>query len=205
MKLIIVSATIMLAAALASASALDSKGADSLKQQEMIKRAMEMIVPGAEHKMLEQLSGPWSVEIKTWPAPGKPYALSKATAMNEVVLGGRFLKTSWQGTMMGMPVENLTMLGFDRRNKKYTAVVFDTFGTYYVTAKGVYDTTNSTITMTGSEEKSAMGQAHEFDFVLTFESENSYVWSVIFRDPVTSSGTGNFKMMELTFKRADGR
>jgi hypothetical protein len=35
-----------------------------------------------------------------------------------------------------MTVESTTIIGFDRRSKKYTTVGLDTMGTYWVTAAG---------------------------------------------------------------------
>lgn len=176
---------------------------DSAAKAEMMRKAMEAIQPGPQHRMLERLSGSWKIQIKTWPAPNRQPVISEATALNTAVLGGRFLQSTWKGKMMGMPTENLTMLGFDRRTGKYTAVVFDTFGTYYVTAAGEFSAADSTITFRGHEEESSLGHEHDFEFTLEFAGPDSYIWSVIFKDPVTSSGTGNFKMMELTFTKTD--
>ena len=35
-----------------------------------------------------------------------------------------------------MKMEGLNLMGYDRRHKKFTTVVFDTWGTYYVTGAG---------------------------------------------------------------------
>jgi hypothetical protein len=185
------------------AAAFGAAEPDSATKAEMMRKAMEAILPGPQHRMLERLSGSWKIQIKTWPAPNKQPVVSEATATNILVLGGRFLQSTWSGKLMGMPAENLTVLGFDRRTGQYTAVVFDTFGTYYVTAAGDFNSADSTITFRGHEDQSSLGHEHDFEFTLTFAGPDRYIWSVIFKDPVTSSGTGNFKMMELTFARTD--
>lgn len=193
---------VMFAGATLCCSVSAQAPADSAKQQELMRKAMEKIMPGPEHEALTSLAGEWQVDITVWPAPGKDPKVSSGRATNRVVLGGRFLESVWSGTMMGMPVENLTILGFDRRMQKFTSVVFDTFGTYYVTAAGERDSASHTVIMKGNEGQAALEHEHDYEFHLALIDRDTYAWSVVFRDPVTSSGTGNFKMMELTFRRS---
>lgn len=174
---------------------------ESARQEELRRKAMEMMGPGPEHVRLTNLRGHWDVEVRTWPSPGADPVVSAGRAVNTAVLGGRFLQSTWTASIMGMEVENLTMLGFDRRNGRYTAIVFDTFGTYSVSASGHHDAATGAIRLRGEESESSLGDSHRFSFVLELIDAGHYTWSLHFHDSPASSGAADFKMMEIRFSK----
>ena len=174
---------------------------DSAKQAEMMALYMELGQPGEEHQMLEKLSGTWNQEVKYWSESGAEPMLMSSVTVNEMILGGRFLRCVAEGEAMGQKAESLLLLGFDRRNKLYTQIALDTWGTYYVTAAGEYDEDTKTITMSGEEDVKLMGFTQVFDMTVKFISDDEYITELIFKDEVMTKGKGPYKMMEIVHRR----
>jgi len=174
---------------------------DSAKQAEMMAMFMQMAQPGEEHKKLEPLAGTWDVEIKMWSQPGAEPMLFKGRGTSRMILGSRFLEsrsTSGEGEMY---TEALTILGYDKRHKKYTSVGYDTWGTYYVAATGEYDPKTNSVVMGGEDYDPTTKFTQKWDFVLRFIDKDKYVWEVIFKDEMHTQGKGPFKMVEITSTR----
>ena len=139
-----------------------------------IARMMELARPGPEHERLAALAGDWEVALG---AQGSSFT---ATAENRLIMGGRFLASTVKGTAMGMPMEMLTILGFDRGPGVYTAVAFDTFGTFYVTGAGPWTAADSTAILGGSYDDPVTGHGHDYEFVWTVNSPDRYTWRIVF-------------------------
>jgi len=59
--------------------------------------------PGEHHRHLQQLAGEWTSRARFWFAPGGPADESTGRAHNEMILGGRYLETRYEGVTGGMP------------------------------------------------------------------------------------------------------
>ena len=51
---------------------------------------MAYMTPGEMHQMLAKDDGEWNEEITMWMAPGAPPSKSTATAVNKMIMGGRY-------------------------------------------------------------------------------------------------------------------
>jgi hypothetical protein len=180
-------------------------GAQEKPTQQEIERLQQIMMAGlnprAEHERLARLAGRWEQEIRMWPEPGAQPMTFTGTAENKMILGGRFLvseSTFGEGEMRG---EGLTILGFDGRNEWYTAAGYDTWGTYHVAAKGVFDAARDAIVMRGSDSVEAGNHTQTWDFVLRTVDANTYVWEIIFTDPWHTKGGPPFRMVEITYRR----
>jgi hypothetical protein len=100
-----------------------------------------------------------------------------------------------------MTVESTTIIGFDRRSKKYTTVGLDTMGTYWVTAAGPYDESKKAIVMYGEDVDPALG-TQKYNFVTRIISPDKYITEVIFKDLAHTRGAAEFKAVEITHTRA---
>ena len=158
---------------------------------------MELAKPGPEHKQLESLVGTWDEEIKIWMEPGKPPMTFKGTCQNRMILGGRFLVSEGKGGTGMMAFENMIIMGFDRRSKKFTTVGFDTEGTYYVAAAGPNDESRKAIVMYGEDIDPALG-TQKYDMVTRIVSPTKYITEVVFKDAAHTHGLPEFKMVEIT-------
>jgi hypothetical protein len=183
--------------------ALAQEMPDSAAQAERMARTMELMQPGDEHKLLEKMAGTWYMAITIWMEPGSEPLTQKGTTKNKMILGGRFLlteSTSGEGFMSG---QSLGIMGFDRRFGHYTSVGYDTYGTYYVTAAGTYDAETKTLTLSGEDYDPVMQGTQVYDFVTRFVSDDQYIASIIFKDEWHTRGGDPFKMVEITYTRAE--
>jgi hypothetical protein len=141
---------------------------------DMARRIMENAQPGPEHQQLAAFVGRWDATFK---GMGMDFTIP---VENRMILGGRFLTSSAGGTVQGMPFEILNILGFDRGPGVYTAVGFDTFGTFYVTAAGKWIEAENRAVLAGSYEDAVTGHAHVYEFVWTVQSPDRYTWEIVF-------------------------
>jgi hypothetical protein len=157
-----------------------------------IARIMAMAQPGPEHQRLAALAGAWDVSF-TSSMPGMAFT---AVAHNDLILGGRFLSSRIGDEADGMGFKALTILGFDRGPGVYTAVGFDTLGTFYVTGAGPWDEANKRAVLAGSYDDPVTGHAHVYEFVWTVHSNDHYTWAIVFIE-----GDQRMTVMEGDYRR----
>lgn len=184
-----------------SGTTLGQEMTDTLNQQDMMALYMELAKPGEEHKLLGKMAGTWEVEISYWTEPGANPMVTTATSVNEMILGGRFLKMHSEGEVMGLKSEGLNIMGFDRRHEVYTIVGYDTWGTYYITAEGTYDDDSGTISMYGEDDDPVMGFTQKYDMNIKFVSDDEIITEIIFKDKINAKGQDEFKMLETVSRR----
>ena len=152
----------------------------------------ELATPGPEHRRLAGLEGAWDVEVRI-PSAGTS---APGRATNRMILGGRFLTTRVTATIGGVATESLTIIGFDRGPGVYTAVGFDTFGTFYVTAAGPWDAERNRVVMRGAYDDPVTGHQHDYEFLLTFDSPDHFTWTVVFLE-----GGQRMPVAEVDYRR----
>ncbi len=91
--------------------------------------------PGPEHKKIEYYVGTWTVESNVKASPFGPAGTNTIKQTYELLPGGFFILSRWDGkTTMG-PVQGLAVLGYNSVMKAYTWNGFDNFG-WHGTGKG---------------------------------------------------------------------
>lgn len=168
------------------------------KQMETI----EAMRPGPEHQFLATLEGEWDLDIEMWLPPGGESQKFTATGTNTMILGGRFLDCRSWGEMMGNPLENVSIVGFDRRYKKYTAVGFDNMGTYSVSASGDYNEDSKTLRLFGTDHDPIFDFTQEYSFQVTFIDDDHYRWQVYFFNPEMTGGADSAKVVDIEYTRS---
>jgi hypothetical protein len=103
----------------------------------------------ADHEALKYFAGRWKVEAKMWAAPGAPATESVNANAGEMILGGRYVRLSYKGEMMGQPFEGLQISGYDNLAKAYMTLWIDNTSTSFYLLKGTYDAAKKTYTFTG--------------------------------------------------------
>ncbi|MGE5457610.1 MAG: DUF1579 domain-containing protein [Methanococcaceae archaeon] len=111
---------------------------------------MEYMTPGPAHNWMAESAGEWKTAIKLWMDPAAPPTVSEGSCKQEMILGGRYLKSTHTSTMMGMAYEGLMLQGFDNKTKEFTSIWMDNFGTGTMVSKGKYDQNNKTLTLNGT-------------------------------------------------------
>jgi hypothetical protein len=143
---------------------------------------LAMASPGPEHTRLAVFEGVWR-HRGTFSIQGQAPLYFTGTTTNRMILGGRFLESRSATAEGPFPIESFTVFGFDRRSSDFTAVGFDSLGTYHVTAAGKPAPESQPITMSGVNRDPATGRVEEFDFVLTPINPNEYRFDVFFKGP----------------------
>lgn len=118
-------------------------------QQKAMEMYMKLGATGANHAYLKQLAGEWKVAVTMWMFPGSPPVSSSTTARGELILGGRFLKMTHSGTMMGQPFEGVQTLGYDNFLEKYVSLWVDNTSTAFYLTTGSLDPATKTLTEEG--------------------------------------------------------
>ncbi len=154
------------------------------------------------HALLAAHQGEWAVTL-TQPESGASVARGSGTAVARLRLDGRFLDI--ETAVDGGPVREMVhVLGYDLRHGKYTIVLFDNTGTYFVTASSEHGATPPRIALYGVDDDptmKAMGLDKEFAFVVNMESPDWFSIETRFIDTRTQAREEHL-FMTLEFNRA---
>lgn len=121
----------------------------SAQTAEEQKAWMEYMSPGPVHKMIAKSDGDWNEEISFWMSPDAPPTKANATATNKMILGGRYQYSTVSGSMMGMPFEGVSILGYDNAKKVLQSSWIDNFGTGITNMTGTWDDATNSASFTG--------------------------------------------------------
>lgn len=121
----------------------------------MMKMMMEMGTIGENHKLLEQMAGDWTYELKMWMDPsGKPEE-SKGTSSRKAIMGGHYYLAEHEGKfqmpgpdgkMQDMDFKGMAIEGYDNAKKKFVSSWIDNMSTMIMYSEGVYDSATKTFT-----------------------------------------------------------
>ncbi len=155
------------------------------------------MTPGEVHKMMASWNGTWKTEITAWEKPGAAPVKSTGTAVNKMILGGRYQESVSKANMMGMPFEGHGLLGYDNVKKIFENTWVDNMGTGTMKMSGPWDDATKTVTLIGKAiDPSSLV---EKDYRETFNVIDDKT------QLMTMYGSGpdgkEFKMMEIKFTR----
>lgn len=132
--------------------------AQDQNQEEAQKAWMEYMAPGWAHELLASHVGEWKSVTTFWMDPSAPPQTMEGTSKNEMIMGGRYLKSTHSGIMTGMPFEGMSLEGYDNAKKEFTSVWVDNFGTGTSISTGQYDKETNSITYTGTVYEPMQGK-----------------------------------------------
>ncbi|MHC1736474.1 MAG: DUF1579 domain-containing protein [Ignavibacteriaceae bacterium] len=121
-------------------------------QQEIpdISAWIEYMTPGDMHKLMQNDVGEWKTTMKFWTDPSVEPTVSYGHAKIEMVLGGRYLKSTHTGSNTEMPMEGIGYQAFDNLTKEFISTWIDNMGTGIMVSKGKYDPETKTCILFGS-------------------------------------------------------
>jgi len=166
------------------------------QNNEDMKAMMAAATPGDNQKMLAKSVGTWTGTVTMWMQPGAPPTTSTAQTTNEMILGGRYLKSTNTGNMMGMPFEGIGITGYDNVRKQFVNSWVDNMGTGIMTMAGKWDDATKSITYTGSMADPMTGKDTPFREVWKFTDDNHQVMEMYY--PMNGK---EVKSMEIKFAR----
>lgn len=162
----------------------------------MMQAWMTYMTPGDVHKMLAKSNGTWDEDVTTWMEPGKPPTTGKSTAVNKMILGGRYQQSIHKGSFMGMPFEGVSTVGYDNARKVFQSSWVDNMGTGVMNMEGTWDSTAHTINFKGKATDPSTGKEMDVRETFTMVDDNNHkieMWC-------TQNGK-EFKSMEIVLKR----
>src|SRR4030095_15098429 len=166
-------------------------------QDESMKKWMEYSTPGDVHKMLAQHVGRWKAAIKCWMQPGTEATVSEATAVGEMIMGGRYLMSKFNGNMMGMPFEGMSLEAYDNGTKKVYSTWIDNMGTGIMFMTGEWDAAGKKIEYTGKTYDPMAGKMIDVREIVKYNDDGTMNMEMYGPD---NSGK-EFKTMEILFTK----
>jgi hypothetical protein len=143
------------------------------------------------------MAGHWTFTMSMWMAPGQPPMQSSGTMEASAILGGRYLPSTYKGSMMGMPFEGHGLDGYDNVKQEYFSTWVDNMSTGVMMSTGKCDDPAcKTLTMTSEMPDPATGKVMKVREVTTHVDKDNVKFEM-FMDP----GQGEMKTMEMHLKR----
>jgi hypothetical protein len=168
-------------------------------EMEMMQAWMKYMTPGEGHKRLQAKVGAWTVKGAML-EPGAPPTPLEGEVTMSLVLGGRFLRQEFKGTMtmqeMPMPMEGLGYLGFDNVLKTYQSTWMDSFGTGTFFGEGPAAADGKSFSTSGQMTNPTGGQM-PVRSVLTDRSADEFVMEMFMK----SEGAEEVRFLELVYTR----
>jgi hypothetical protein len=135
------------------------------------------MTPGEHHAKLAQLEGNWAMTVTVWMQPGAEPTVSTATSTSKMVMGGRYMLDTVEGTAMGMPFSGMGWTGYDNVDQQYESTWIDNLGTGIYTYHGQWDDEVNGIVMHGSYTDPVTGQKVESKTVTRLEGPDKMVYT----------------------------
>lgn len=127
-------------------------------EQGMVKW-QESVKLGKPHTFFKDYVGEWNTTTRLWMAgPDAAPTEEAGTAKFELLMGGRYLKQTWSGTMMGMPVEGIGYNGFDNNRKLFVSIWMDTMSTGFLKITGNLSKDGRMLTQVGEMDEVMTGE-----------------------------------------------
>lgn len=197
MKLRTTAAVLSLVACCLPTFAQDKPQPPAQPSPEEMQAMMQAMSPGENHKHLARYVGDWTFTNKMWMDPSQPPTESTGTMHGESLMGGRYVRTHWKGSMMGMPFEGIGTDGYDNMAKKYVSAWIDNMGTGILVSTGTCEDNGNKCNTSGDMLDPMSGQNMTLRQVTTWSGNDAFVFEMFGNDP---SGK-EMKMMEMSLKR----
>jgi hypothetical protein len=133
---------------------------------------MKAAAPGAQHQFLARMAGEWKTVTTHYEngAAGEP---TDGTASFATVMGGRYLRGHYTGTMMGQPFEGMSLEGYDNISGKFWSTWIDNMGTSLFVSHGEMTEDGKTLEHWGSMPNPMGGPDCGMHFVTTHDGADN--------------------------------
>jgi len=166
-------------------------------QQKMMEVYMELGALNENHEHLKNFVGEWGVTTKGWMFPGTDPTVSQGAIKGELILGGRFLKMEFKGTMFGQPFEGFQITGYDNLKNKYVTFWIDSTSTAFYLMSGVRDKATNAMRASGVWPEPMTGGTMKVRDVTELVSGDEFRYEMF----MTGPDGKEFKTLEYVAKR----
>ncbi|MEO6669068.1 MAG: DUF1579 domain-containing protein [Ferruginibacter sp.] len=156
------------------------------------------MTPGIPHKMLAKSTGTWNEEVTMWMAPGAAPEKSKAVAENKMIMNGLYQESITKGTMMGMPFEGKSIVGYDNAKKVFVSSWIDNMGSGIMHMEGPWDDATKSMNLTGTCADPMSGKIMTVRETFRIVDDNTQMMEMYMPGPDGKE----FKTMEIKFTRS---
>jgi hypothetical protein len=161
--------------------------------------AQEPSKPLPEHKILAADEGTWDATIRMYAGgPDAEPSVSKGSEVNEVLPGGLWVLSKFEGEFGGMKFYGRGQFGFDPVKKKYVGTWLDSMSTVLSVLEGDYDAKTKTMTYVGDgydpEHKAKFSQK----MVTTMKDDGTRVFTLYMK---FEGQPAEAKFMEITYTK----
>jgi len=163
----------------------------------MMAQAQRYTNPSEHHKLLERYLGEWDTETTLFMG-GSATEPEKGTSKSEWLMEGRWIKTEFQGSMMGMSMRIVSIMGYDNFKMSYVVTSVNSMDTIMLHQEGDMDPGGKALLMYGTLDEYLTGEHDKMvKTVVRFLSDDEMVMEV--HDlPI---GETNTKVFEIRYKR----
>ena len=162
---------------------------------EMMQAYLQAGQPGDMHEPLKHFVGEWDVEAE-FDMDGE-MVKSQGKAVAETIYGGRFIRETFSGEMMGEQFEGQSIVGYDNVGRKYQSVWYDMMSTALYYAEGTVSADGKTMTFTGMGPDPLTGSMKPYLHVHKVESPDKHVFEMY-----DSGDDGMKKSATMTYTRS---
>jgi Protein of unknown function (DUF1579) len=151
--------------------------------------------PLPEHQILAAAAGTWDATIRTF---GGGSAVSKGTEVTEVLPGGLWVLSRFDGDFDGMKFQGRGQFGFDPFKKKYVGTWIDSMNPILSVLEGSYDAKTKTMTYVGDGLGPDMKTKVTQKMVTTMKDDGSRVFTLYMK---FDGAPEEAKFMEITYTK----
>jgi len=150
-----------------------------------------------QHELLKQDVGAWDTFIKVWPAPDAEPIASQGQETSELLPGGLWLVTRFEGTMANTPCVGAGTWGYDPVQKEYVGAWVDSLTPHVTYITGDYDPKTKTMTHTSEGRDPATGDEFTRKSTLRYMADGTRLVEAY----STGADGKPWKSMEVLYKR----
>ena len=165
---------------------------------DMMAKMVELTKTGEKHAFLGKLIGTWDTEMRfTMPGmEGMPP--EKGTSEVSWLIEGRWLQTQGTGSMMGRPMQNFSVMGYDTFKQSFRVMMVNSIDNAMLVSEGDLTQDEKVLITYGTLDEYLTGEHDKMvKYVWRFLSEDEHVLEV--HDlPI---GETNTKVFEIRAKR----
>ena len=138
-------------------------------------KKLEVLSP--HHSMLQKLVGDWTAQARMHTEPGADPVEARAAVHNEMILGGRALRTDYKGDYLGQAFIGFGIDGYDMDKGHHFSIWMDntTTGATYDSGDCDHDGTD-VVTLHGEFKDPETGEQVERTTILTLRSTSRYTY-----------------------------
>ncbi len=123
----------------------------------MMAKAQQYTQPAEHHQKLERLVGNWNTEMRIT-MQGAPSAASAGTSTVKWIMPGRWLQMEANGSLMGLPMHSITLMGYDNFKHSYVTTSISTLDTAMNRSEGDFTPDDKALVVYGTLDEYLTGE-----------------------------------------------